>query len=182
MNVLRNVISFPCFLHTGSDNANHLNMKGNPWEGIYNPLSRRGTWFRHRILNTVGDLVIYQLDTVAGKEAHLQEEEKQQMEGSGRRKGSLLLDFCSKRSTSAKNPSSLLIKPTGQNVIVYFSLWRRRRHDELALQLRNEAGAVVHLETVFASPPSRVFFGRHVYDGHDVPHLDPAEREKPSQS
>lgn len=81
MNVLRNVISFPCFLHTGSDNANYLNMKRNSWEGFFfNQLSKRGTWLRHRVLNTVGDLVIYQFDTVAGKEAHLQEK-KQQMGG-----------------------------------------------------------------------------------------------------
>lgn len=41
---------------------------------------------------------------------------------------------------------------------------RGGRHNELALQLRNEAGDVVHLEPVLPSPPSRVFFGGHVYD------------------
>lgn len=82
MNVRRNVISFPCFLHTGSDKTNNFDVKRKSPGGIFlNQLSRRGTWLGHGILNTVGDLVIYQLHTAAGKEAHLQEEEeeKQQM-------------------------------------------------------------------------------------------------------
>lgn len=36
---------------------------------------------------------------------------------------------------------------------------------------------MVHLKTMFPSPPARVFFGRHVYDWHNVPHLDPRERD-----
>lgn len=84
MNVLRNVISFPCFLHTGSDNGNNLDMKRNPREGSFKSLSGRGTWLRHRILNAVGDLVIDQFDAVAGKESHLQDE-TQPMWRSGRR-------------------------------------------------------------------------------------------------
>lgn len=36
---------------------------------------------------------------------------------------------------------------------------------------------MVHLKTMFASPPACVFFGRHVYDWHNVPHLDPGETD-----
>lgn len=37
--------------------------------------------------------------------------------------------------------------------------------------------AILYLEAVFASPPARVLFRRHVYDGHNVPHLRSTETD-----
>lgn len=36
---------------------------------------------------------------------------------------------------------------------------------------------ILYLEAVFASPPARVLFWRHVYDGHNVPHLRSRETD-----
>lgn len=85
-------------------------------------------------------------------------------------------------STANEQPVTQFLKSSTSNA----SMWPSTFYFELfhffillKIELR-QSRAVIHLEAVLPSPPARVLFRRHVYDGHDVSHL--RRRETDGQS
>lgn len=140
MNVRRNVISFPCFLHTGSDKTNNFNVKRKSPGGIFKSIiqKRHLAWARNSEhcrgschLSAPHSCRERSPPARGGGGGEAADEDG--CEAAVRLRGFFLCLFGSRHSAAAENPSGLFRTskldlsisngtPTGQIFILFFSL------------------------------------------------------------